>query len=125
MTDQPVVGVILVCPNCGEDFVVSAARAKKEGMAFCKQRCWTDYRKTHPVVKRHVPKYARGRKRQGFASFSEEKLAEVCKRGGQSSQSSGKGYRWTKEAATQASVKGAAARARKRVLKLMKPEEKS
>lgn len=124
MTDQPVIGVILVCPQCRDDFAISAAKAKKPGMKFCKPSCAYAYRKAHPVVTPHIPKYARGRKRQGFASLSPERRAEVSRKGGLAAQAKGTAHRWSKEDGTgkAASAKGAIGRARKRALSLTQPK---
>jgi hypothetical protein len=51
------------------------------------------------------------------------RLAEITKRAGQASQRSGKGHRWTKEAALAASKKAIAGRARAKALRLIKKDE--
>lgn len=53
-------------------------------------------------------------KDRGFASMTRERQREIASLGGQAAQASGKGYRWTKEAAAAAGRKGQAARQSKR-----------
>lgn len=48
--------------------------------------------------------------RRGFASLSVERRKEIASRGGKRAHEIGKAHRWTPAAASQAGLKGAAAR---------------